>query len=130
MSPYHTMTSIKELNDANIIDFGFKSMLDFGKDELEPHFIYAGRYYLWSARSRLEKIFLTKMEHYKMQSAILTQLGMRRWKLVTKETVKKAYQEKLKNNKSWKHLEGSIQDDLETFFTNLQDGKKIKKMNL
>ena len=51
---------------------------------------------------------------------------MRRWKLITKETVKKAYQGKLKNDEDWKYFEGSIHDDLETFFDNLQDRKKIK----
>ena len=121
------MTSIKELNDANIIDIGFKSILDFGKEELVPHFIYAGDYYLYAAaRSRLEKIFLTKMEHFKVPFAIITELRMWRNNLVTKETVKKAYQGKLKNDPDWNSFEGSIHDDLETFFNNLQDRKKIK----
>ena len=123
------MTSIKELNDANIIDIGFKSILDFGKEELEPHFIYAGDYYLYAESRRrtwLEKIFLTKMEHNKLQFAIVTQLGMSRWNLITKETVKKAYQGKFKNDEDGSFYKESIHDDLETFFSNLQGQKKIK----
>ena len=38
---------------------------------------------------------------------------MKRLNLVTKEKVKKAAEEKLKNEKDWKYLEGSINDDLE-----------------
>ena len=50
---------------------------------------------------------------------------MFRLKLITKEKVKQAYQEKLKNEVGWKYFEQSIQDDLQTFFTNLQDQKEI-----
>ena len=82
MSPYHTIRSIKEMNDANIIDTGVKSILDFGKDELVPHFIYCGSYYFWteSNSSKLREIFLTKMKRYGIQSAIFTVLFMSRVK--------------------------------------------------
>ena len=74
--------------------------MDFGKEQLVPHFIYAGNHYFWTKekRSRLLEIFLGTMKSYEVQFAILTGLGMWRWKLVTKETVKKAYQRKLKND--------------------------------
>ena len=118
------MRSIKELNDANIIDTGMKSILDFEKEELVPHFIYCGLHYFWIEK-RLKEIFLAKMEQYGVKFAILTRLTMWRRHLVTKETVKKAYQGKLKNDLDWKQYKGSIHDDLETFFNNLQDRKKI-----
>ena len=126
------MRSIQELNDVSIIDIGIKSILDFGKEELVPHFFYCGEHYLFTRERtrRLEKIFLAKMKHYGVQFSILTQLSMWRWKLVTTETVKKAYQGKLKNDEYWKDYEGSIHDDVETFFNDLQDRKNIKNENV
>ena len=117
------------MNDRKLIDTGVKSILDFGKDDLVPHFIYCGLHYNWNpaSQNRLEKIFLAIMKRYEIQYAILTQLGMYRRKLVTKETVKKAYKGKLKNQQVWNYYKGSIHDDLETFFINLQDPKKIEK---
>ena len=124
----HNLRLIKEMNDANIIDSGVKAILDFGKDDLLPHFIYCGAHYTWTrkAESRFEEIFLTKMKSKGIQYAALTILAMWRHKLVTKETVKKAYQGKLKNAEDWEIYQGSINNDLETFFTNLQNRQKIK----
>ena len=124
----YTMRSIKEMNDMNIIDTGVKSSLDFGNDQLTPHFIYCGDYYRWTEekRRRFKEIFLAKVKRYGIQSSVLTALFMWRRNLVTKETVKKAYQGKLKNDEDWEGYERSIHDDLETFFINLQDRKKIQ----
>ena len=122
------MKSIKEMNDLKIIDTGVQSILDIEKDDLVPHFIYCGYHYLASKEimRRLEKILLEKMKIYGIRFAILTGLHMWRWKLVTKETVKKAYQGKLKNDEDWKCYKRSIHDDLETFFSNLRDPKNIR----
>ena len=116
------------MNDANIIDTGVTAILDFGGDNLVPHFIYCGFHYLRRKESsnRLQEIFLTKMKSYGIQFLILTVLEMWRSKLVTKETVKKAYQGKMKNDEDWKDYEGSINDDLEKFFASLQDRKNIE----
>ena len=115
------------MNDAKIIDIGVKAISDFGNGDFMPHFIYCGWHYLRAkeTRRRLQAIFLTKMKSYGIQFAILTQLGMLRWKLVTKETVKKAYQGKLKHHKQWEKYKGSINDDLDTFFTKFQDPKEV-----
>ena len=122
------MRPIKESNDANIIDNGMKSIYDFGKDELLPHFIYCGYHYLsFEARRRLKNIFLEKMENYEVSFSILTGLIMWRQRLITKETVQKAYQGKLKRNEGWRPFRGSIHDDLEMFFRNLQNQKKKDK---
>ena len=51
---------------------------------------------------------------------------MVRWKLVTKEKTKEAYEGKLKNDEEWKDHDVSINDDFETFFTNLQGQKEIE----
>ena len=93
-----------------------------------PHFIYYGLHYLFGkeSRNRLREILLKEMRKYGIQSGILTMLHMFRWKLVTKEKVKQAYEGKLKNEEEWKLYEQSIGDDLETFFTNLQSQKEIK----
>ena len=85
-----------------------------------PHFIYCGLHYLFEHK-KLEEIILTKMRKYGIQSSILTMLNMERWKLVTKEKVKKAAEGKLKNENGWKDCEGSINDDLERLIINLQN---------
>ena len=90
------------------------------------HFIYCGYHYLGDNFDRLREIFLAKMRKYEIQSAILTTLDMHRWYLITKEKGKQAYEGKLKNEEPWKYYNQSINDDLETFFTNLQGQKEIK----
>ena len=57
----------------------------------------------------------------------MTMLYMHRYKLVTKETVKKAYEGEMKNDWDWEDYEGSINDDLESFLINLQNQKEVKK---
>ena len=54
-------------------------------------------------------------------------LGMERLHLVTKEKAQKAAEGKLKNDRAWKEYEGSINDDLERFFVNLQNQKEVKQ---
>ena len=115
--------------DLEIFDAGVKSISDSGKDDLMPHFIYCGLYYI-GRRKQLEKIFLTKMREYGIQSSILTMLDMARLNLVTKEKVKKAYKGELKNELLWKNYEGSINDDLERFLTNLQNQKRMLDENV
>ena len=66
------------------------------------------------------------MRKYGIQSSILTMLHMMRWNLLTKEKVKKAYEGKLKNEVYWDDYKGSINDDLERFFINLQNRKEVK----
>ena len=55
---------------------------------------------------------------------------MSRWNLVTKEKVKKAAEGKLKTDSDWKDYEGSINDDLERFLTNLQNQKRMLDENV
>ena len=52
---------------------------------------------------KFKEIILTKMKKYGIQSSIMTMLYMKRLNLVTKEKVKKAAEEKLKNEKDWKY---------------------------
>ena len=115
------------MNDLEVFDAGVESVSEFQNDDLVPHFIYCGIHY-WTKElfDRLKEILLIKMRKNGIQTAILTTLCMHRWKLVTKEKVKQAYEGKLKNEQEWKFYEQSIHDDLETFFETLQGQKKIK----
>ena len=118
--------SKKEQYDLDIFDDGVKSISDFGKDVLMPHFIYCGDHYISQdayidRKKKLNEILLTKMRKFGIQSSILTLLRMRREGLVTKERAKKAAEGKL-----WKNR-GSINDDLDRFFSHLQNQTEVKK---
>ena len=114
--------------DLEIFDAGVKSISDFGKDDLMPHFIYCGDHYFYrERREKLKEIILTKMRKYGIQSSILTMMYMVRRNLVTKETVKKAYKGELKNDEDWENEEGSINDVLESFLINLHYKKEMKQ---
>ena len=57
--------SITEKIDLGIIDAGVKSILDFGEDDLMPHFIYCGDYYYGNEPwDKLQEMFLTKMKSF------------------------------------------------------------------
>jgi len=92
--------------------------------ELMPHFIYCGSYI---AELNLKVIILNNMKKYGIQSSVLTMLRMHRRNLITKEKSKLATEGKLKNEQFWKHCEGSINDDLESFFKNLLNQREIKE---
>ena len=112
----------------DIIDAGVKSIPDIGKDDLMLHFIYCGDYYLdyEEQTEKFKELILTQMRKYGIQSSVLTMLFMHRSKLITKEKVKKAVEGKLKNELDWCNYDGSINDDLETFLSNLQNQKEVK----
>ena len=76
------------------------------------------------------KIILKKMRKYGIESSILTMVDMTRLNLVTTEKVKEAAEGNLKNEYRWKFYEGSINDDLEKFFINLQNRKVVKDENI
>ena len=101
-------------------------MIDFGNDEMMPHFIYC---YIYSfCFKQLKKLILSRMKIYGIQSSILTGLQMYRRELVTKEKSKEAYEGKLKNEYLWENYEGSINDDLESFFNNLQEISSLEEI--
>ena len=111
----------------DIFDAGVKSISDFGKDDLMPHFIYCGFYYFIEEREeKLKEMILTKMRKYGIESSILTMLHMWRGHLVTKEKVENAYKGKLKNDWDWEFYEGSINDDFEKLLINLQNQQEVK----
>ena len=67
------------------------------------------------------------MKLYGIQSLIFTRLRMWRYNLITKEKSKKAYEGKLKNENYWRHEEGSINDDLESFFNDSQEISSLEE---
>ena len=100
------------------------------------HFIYCGEYYfeVFQGNEHTEKfkeIILSKMRKYGIQFSILTMLLMQRQNLITKEKAKRYYQEKIslprikfpftKEDNTFKLYEGSINDDLDKFVTNLEN---------
>ena len=123
--------SVKEMRIAvtrfrDIIDAGVATMVDFGKNDMMPHFIYCfGDYYIHYDFKTLKEIILEKMREYGIQSSILTTLSMRRRNLITKEKSNEAAEGKLKKELGWEDFKGSINDDLDSFVSNLQSSEEI-----
>ena len=65
-------------------------MVNFGNDELKPHFVYCGSYYQ-SREENFKKIILTEMKKIGIKSLMLTMFYMWRCKLVTEETAKASF---------------------------------------
>ena len=116
--------SKKDIDDIieNTIGEGVKLTSDFQGEDIITNFIYCQRCFdIFFTRTA--EIFRAKMKTHGINSAILTKLGMWRQKLVTKEKMKQAYGGKLKIDILWSLFKCSINDDLETFFTNLRNQK-------
>ena len=101
-------------------------MSDITKGDLMPHFIYCyGKYGPDFERSKI--LIQTKMRKYGIQSAILTMLFMFRRNLVTKEKAKALADGKLKKYPEQSpRYNGSINDDLESYFHKCLNQQKIK----
>ena len=123
----NSVRSVKEMRMLDIIDAGVATMVDFGKNDIMPHFIYCHGYYHDNEDFKsLKKIFLEKMREYGITSSLLTMLSMYRRNLITKEQSKEAAEGKLKIDHDWRgpNYEGSINDDLESFVNNLQNSEE------
>ena len=110
-----------------MFDDGVKTMVDFGNDDMMPHFIYSANNH--NIEEILKFLLLRKMKKYGIQFALLTTLRMRRIHLITKEKAKAAYDGKLKTE-GWDSYEGSINDDLESFCNDLQNQEGIKEKSV
>ena len=100
-------------------------MVSFGNDELKPHFIYCGHYYMSDRFTNFKKMFLKKMKKFGIQSSMLTLLSMERRNLITKEKAKEASEGKLYDKFDWDNEKISINDDLEMFLENILNPKEI-----
>ena len=106
-------------------------MIDFGANDVMPHFIYCITHLMntrnhYDEFEKLKEIILVKMQKYGIQSSILTTLRMYRRNLITKEKSKQAAEGKLKNEPDWRRYEGSINDDLDSFINNLQNSNDVE----
>ena len=103
-------------------------MVDFGKNDMMPHFIYCNEDMLnyYRIDKNLKKLILTKMRKYGLPSSIFTTLRMTRVNLMTKEKSKQAVEGKLKNDPDWKDYKGSINDDLDSFVNNFQNSEEVE----
>ena len=108
-------------------------MVNFGANDMMPHFIYCNAnyfdgdyYYSEEEFEKFKEIILEKMQKYGIQSSILTMLDMLRLNLITKEKSKEAAEGKLKNDLYWRRYKGSINDDLDSFINNLQNSNEVK----
>ena len=122
-----SVRSVKERRFIDVIDAGVATMVDFGKNDMMPHFIYCSdsHYNTEEEFKKLKEIILKKMRGYGIPSLILTMLYMERINLITKEKSKQAAEGKLKNEPDWEYYEGSINDDLDSFVNNLHNSEKI-----
>ena len=101
-------------------------MVDFGNNDMMPHFIYChGSPICYGLFEKLKQIILKKMQKYGIQSAVLTTLVMTRKNLISKEKSEQAADGKLNNHPFWKTFNGSINDDLDSFVNNLQNSEDI-----
>ena len=100
-------------------------MVNFGANDMMPHFIYCYGNYFYGFE-KLKEIILKKMQKYGIQSLILTTLRMIKRHLITKEKLKEAAEGKLKNERDWEDYEGSINDDLDLFITKLQNSNEVE----
>ena len=82
--------SVQETQFFDIIDSGVATMVDFGKNDMMPHFIYCNEDMLnyYRIDKNLKKLILTKMRKYGLPSSIFTTLRMTRVNLMTKEKSK------------------------------------------
>ena len=117
-----------------MIDAGVERISEFGNDHLIPHFIicFGISYYSKDVKT-FKEIFLPKMRRYGIRSAFLTILNFRRYNLKTKEAVKQQHLDSRKGQldkeikKSDLLVSRIISEDLELFYTNLQNPERQPK---
>ena len=98
-----------------MIDSAFKKIFANKTEDMEIHFVYAGQ--LLYGDIWLGPIILEGIKKYKIRSVMQTVISMFRWYLITKEKMEnyclgKGYRKK------------SVNDDLESFFEDLQHGEE------
>ena len=120
----YLMRSIKDIRVLDMIDFNmFK---DVESDYFMPHCILCTKNYLFFDNT-MKELLAAKMKKHGILSLMFTMLNMWRGNLVTKEKVKEAYEQKLKNHVDWAGQNESIHDDLESFLFNIQNYQPIKE---
>ena len=86
-------------------------------NNLRIHFVLASQYYYYN-ENKLRSFILAGLQKHKIRSAMVTIIGMWRLNLITKE----AMESYCKGADSAR--KGSVNDDLDSFFEDLQLGKE------
>ena len=83
---------LQESFDNKIIDSAFKLIKQFGYQDLKPHFIYAGVYYINHILKIIER-FKYNLKKNNIEQVMMTMVHMWRDHLVTKRDMKRIYKE-------------------------------------
>ena len=97
-----------------VIDSAFAKIVK-NETKLEPHFVFAAN--LFKQALRLKPLILNGMQKYGIKKAMVTEIGLRRFHLITKEKM-----ENYSKGKESRKL--SVNDDLESLFDDIRLGKK------
>lgn len=90
-----------------------KSAIGSCSDGTQIHFVFGLRYfYRYAIIDKIEEVILSGVQKFKLKAFMLTFLGLRRERLITKETMVDTCKGKLKNN--YEQYKQSMCDDLES----------------
>ena len=119
----------QESSDSNIIDSAFELIKNFGYQDLKPHFIYAGEYYIFNQIFSIIDNY--RMRKYNIEQGMMTMVHMWRGHLVSNKDMKHIYKEgtlvrSLTEPSRRTKMEMSVHDDLESYLLKLmiQDESK------
>ena len=109
---------LQESSDIKIMDSAFKLIKHFGYQDLKPHFIYAGEYYI--GREEMKNF----MKKYNIGHVMMTMVHMWRDHLLTNKDMKHIYKERtlvqsLTEPSISSPIQMSVHDDLESYLLKL-----------
>ena len=100
-----------------MIDSAFKKIVEDKAEDLETHFVYAGYHYNNIFADDLKSIILKGMKKYNFKMVMVTNIHLRRSRLITKERM-----ENYCKGKEFRKV--SVNDDMESLLLDLQLGSK------
>ena len=98
-----------------VIDSALEKISENNAKELKTHIVYAGTYFY--GEDKLRPLILQAIKQYKLKSVMVTNIVMRRSRLITKEKMDSYYKGKQPET-------DSVDDDIESFFEDLRLGKE------
>ena len=122
---------LQERADIKIIDSAFKLIKNHRYQDLKPHFIFAGEYYIFNQIFRIIDRFKYKMKKYNIEQVMMTMVHLWRDHLVTNKDMKHIYKEgtlvqSLTEPSRRSQIEISVHDDLESYFLKLTSQDESK----
>ena len=127
------MRSIKVKGYTDVIDAAIKRISEFRKNDFISisHFIicksFIGYWKYLEDRTTFKDMFLKLMAKYEIESAILTTLDFGRLSLKTRETVDQEQAQFEKYQRRGVSVDRLLSEDLESFYTSLQNPKLAPK---